>query len=167
LTPSQLEQIRKFAEEVAVREGCLLYDLEFRDGSGRSLRVYIDKDPGGASIDDCVNVSKGLNLRLDVEDAVPGGHYDLEVSTPGLDRKLTQLWHYEKAIDKTVQIKFRDEHSAVKSYEGKLVGVIGTTLKFQNSKGEFAIDFGSVEKGRIVLVDVLQKAEKPTGKKKR
>ncbi|HMN68940.1 MAG TPA: ribosome maturation factor, partial [Bdellovibrionales bacterium] len=86
LTPSQLEQIRKFAQEVAIREGCLLYDLEYREGPGRALVVYIDRDTaGGVSITDCSNVSKGLNLRLDVEDAVPGGHYDLEVSSPGLD----------------------------------------------------------------------------------
>ena len=55
----------------------MLYDLEFHDGPARSLRVYIDKAPGGVSIDDCANVSRGLNLRLDVEDVIPGGHYDL------------------------------------------------------------------------------------------
>ncbi|NJM10232.1 MAG: hypothetical protein HC883_05055 [Bdellovibrionaceae bacterium] len=67
LTESQLEQIRQFAEEVAIREGCLLYDLEFREGPGRLLRVFIDKDAGGVSVNDCVNVSRGLNLRLDVK----------------------------------------------------------------------------------------------------
>lgn len=167
LTPGQLEQIRLFAEEVASREGCLLYDLEFRDSPGRTLRVFIDKEPGGASIDDCANVSRGLNLRLDVEDAIPGGAYDLEVSTPGLDRKLTQLWHYEKAAGQSVQIKYKDENGQSKPYEGKLLSVDNGRLNFENSKGPFAIDFKNVEKGRIVIGDVLKKNPAPGKKKKR
>lgn len=167
MTPSQLEQIRKFAEEVASREGCVLYDLEFHDGPGRALRVYIDKAEGGVGIEDCVNVSRGLNLRLDVEEAVPGGHYDLEVSSPGLDRKLTQLWHFEKALGQTVQLKYVDEHKNNKSYEGKLVKVEGTQLQFENSRGPFAIDYANVQKARILLVSAPpQKPGKP-GKKKR
>jgi ribosome maturation factor RimP len=161
LTSSQLEQIRHFAEEVTSREGCVLYDLEFREGPGRTLRVFIDKDNGGASLEDCVNVSKGLNLRLDVEDVIPGGAYELEVSTPGLDRKLSQLWHFEKAVGQTVQVKFRDEAGNHKSYEGRLVAVEGETLKFENSKGPFDMDFKSVERGRIVLVDILPKKPAP------
>lgn len=166
LTPSQLEQIRLFAEEVTSREGCVLYDLEFREGPGRTLRVFIDKE-GGAGLEDCVNVSKGLNLRLDVEDVIPGGAYELEVSTPGLDRKLSQLWHFEKAVGQTVQVKYRDEAGNHKSYEGRLNGVEGGTLKFENSKGPFELDFKMIEKGRIVLVDVLPKKPAPGKKKKR
>ena len=167
MTPSQLEQVRKFAEEVSTREGCLLYDLEFRDGPGRVLRVFIDKDPGGVSIDDCVNVSKGLNLRLDVEDVIPGGHYDLEVSSPGLDRKLTQLWHFEKATGQTVQLKYLAIDGVVKSYEGKLVGVNGSELQFENSKGPFTVDFAKVQKARILLVSALPEKPGKPGKKKR
>lgn len=172
LTESQLEQIRLFAEEVTLREGCVLYDLEFRDGSGRVLRVFIDKEasadnPGGASLNDCINVSKALNLRLDVEDAIPGGAYELEVSTPGLDRKLSQLWHFEKAVGQTVQIKYRVEDGQHRSYEGKLMSVVEGNLNFENSKGPFAMDFKNVEKGRIVLVDVLSKKPAPGKKKKR
>ncbi|MBU6376459.1 MAG: ribosome maturation factor RimP [Bdellovibrionales bacterium] len=161
-----MERIRRYAEEVAAREGCLLYDLEFREGPGRTLRVFIDKEPGGVSIDDCVNVSKGLNLRLDVEDAVPGGAYDLEVSSPGLDRKLTQFWHYEKAVGKTVQVKYWDESRQTRSYEGLLVAAGEGLLSFENSKGPFSVKFENVQKGRVVLVDALPKKPAP-GKKKR
>ena len=166
LTESQLEQIRQFAEEIAVREGCLLYDLEFREGPGRLLRVFIDKDAGGVSVNDCVNVSRGLNLRLDVEDVIPGGAYELEVSSPGLDRKLTQLWHFEKAVGKTVQVKYGAEDGSTKTYEGKLVSADGKTASFENSKGPFAVDFPNIQKARILVMDVLQKKPAP-GKKKR
>ena len=166
LAPGQLEQIRRFAEDVASREGCLLYDLEFRDGPGRTLCVFIDKSPGGVSIDDCANVSRGLNLRLDVEDVIPGGAYDLEVSSPGLDRKLTQAWHYPVAVGKTVRLKYRDEDGASKPYEGKLLSVDGGKLTLENAKGPFTTDVEKVEKARIVPGDVLQKKPAP-GKKKR
>lgn len=164
MTDAQMEQIRRFAEEVAVREGCILYELEFVSGSGRTLRVFIDKPDGGVGIEDCANVSRGLNLRLDVEDVIPGGAYELEVSSPGLDRKLSQLWHFEKAVGQTVQVRFRLEDGSHKSYEGRLVGVQGQTLNFENSKGPFAMDFKSVEKARILVMDALGK-QPPPGKK--
>lgn len=167
LSPAQMEQIRRFAEEVAVREGCVLYELEFQEGGGRTLRVFIDKDPGGVSIDDCVNVSRGLNLRLDVEDVVPGGRYELEVSSPGLDRKLTQPWHFEKAVGKTIQIAYRDESGTVKSYEGRGVSVVDGQLNLENAKGPFSVALADVTKGRVVPMDVLGKQPPPGKKKKR
>lgn len=167
LSSPQLEQIRKFAEEVALREGCLLYDVEFfTGGNGRTLRVFIDKVPGGVSIDDCANVSRGLNLRLDVEDVIPGGRYDLEVSSPGMDRKLTQPWHFEKAVGQKVRLKYWDEERQTKPYEGKLIGVEGTRLSFENAKGPWSVEFSNVQNARIQMEDPL--AAKPApGKKKR
>ena len=168
LAPGQLEQIRQFAEDVASREGCLLYDLEYRDGPGRTLRVFIDKQPGGVSIDDCANVSRGLNLRLDVEDVIPGGAYELEVSSPGLDRKLTQPWHFGAAIGKSIKLVYTPELGANgQSFDGKLVAVEGSTLKLENAKGPFAVDFAKIQKARIVPGDVLKKQPAPGKKKKR
>ncbi len=104
---SFLEKIKSLADEVALRESCLVYDVEFAGGGGaRILRVYIDKDTeAGVSIEDCSNVSKGLNLLLDVEDIIPGGRYSLEVSSPGLERALKKDWHYSKVVGKTVSVK--------------------------------------------------------------
>ncbi len=164
LTDSQLEEIRKFAEEVAVREGCLLYDLEFHDGPNRALRVFLDKSPGGVSIEDCANVSRGLNLRLDVEDIIPGGQYSLEVSSPGLDRKLTQVQHYTGAMDKIIRLQYRDGEGQVKPYEGKLIGVDGTKFSFENSKGLFELGFENIQKARIHIGDAFKK-KAPPGKK--
>lgn len=166
LSEAQLKVIRTCAEEVATREGCVLYDLEFHDGPSRSLRVYIDKSPGGVSIDDCANVSRGLNLRLDVEDVIPGGRYDLEVSSPGLDRKLTQLWHFEQAVSREVRLKYWDEQRVTKAYEGKLQSVVGSQLRFENSKGPWVLEFASVQKARILLPPAVAKKPLP-GKKKR
>lgn len=164
LSPAQMEQIRRFAEEVAVREGCRLYDVEFHD---RTLRVFIDRAEGGVSIDDCANVSRGLNLRLDVEDAVPLERYELEVSSPGLERKLTQPWHYGGAIGKTVQIRYRKDDGQATSYEGVLTAVNESILSFENNKGPLNVDMARVEKARVLLGDVLHKNPPPGKKKKR
>ena len=110
-----LTEIRKLAEEVSAREGCYLYDIELVGaGNGRVLRVTIDKEAaegtpagvsGGVSVEDCTNVSRAMNLRLDVEDVVPGGQYQLEVSSPGLERVLKEPRHYKGAIQKQINVK--------------------------------------------------------------
>jgi ribosome maturation factor RimP len=101
------KKLMEHADQIARRENCFLYDLEMPgSGQGRTLRVFIDKDgEEGVSIDDCQKVSQGLNLLLDVEDLVPGGAYNLEVSSPGLERRLRQAWHFQKALGETIVIQ--------------------------------------------------------------
>lgn len=100
-----IQQLELVALEIAKKEGCLLYDIEFvGSGSGRILRVFIDKE-SGVGIDDCTNVSKALNLHLDTDDMIPGGAYHLEVSSPGLERPLRKKWHFDKAIGERVDFR--------------------------------------------------------------
>lgn len=158
-----LQEIRKMAEEVSAREGCYLYDLEFVGaGGGRILRVYIEKDSeGGVSIDDCSNVSRGLNLLLDVEDIIPGGQYHLEVSSPGLERVLKEPRHFEKAIGKMISVKsfaplvqFNEhfpELSKAKQIQGKLLSFDEQGLKVEYQGKEVFIPFESVTKAHVVF----------------
>ena len=153
----QLDQVRRLAEEVALREGCRLYDVEFAGGPNRTLRIYIEKEAGGASLEDCVNVSRGLNLMLDVEDPVPGGSYELEVSTPGLDRKLTQLWHFEKAVGQSVRLSYLAVEGSPQSLEGRIHSVNGPKITVENKKGSFEIDFNQVQKAKQLFAIVKGK----------
>ncbi len=102
-----LEKIKVLAEQVATRESCFLYDLEFAGSTQASiLRIFLDRyTENGVYIQNCSNVSKGLNLLLDVEDIIPGGRYVLEVSSPGLERVLKEKWHYQKVIGKMIYLK--------------------------------------------------------------
>lgn len=103
-----MTKLEGIAREVASREGCELYDLEFvGSGQGRILRVYIDKTPGPVGIEDCSNVSKGLNLLLDVEDLIPGDNYYLEVSSPGLERELKRPEHFARAVGEKIWLKLK------------------------------------------------------------
>ena len=127
-----LDRLESLALKACERESCQLYDLEFITGSkgkGRVLRVFIDKkSDGGASIADCANVSHALSALLDVEDFVPGEKYSLEVSTPGLERPLKRLWHFEAVVGQKVEIQ------TARALES--LGEIPTLKKRRNFKGQ-------------------------------
>src|ERR1700683_4876424 len=99
----ELDNIREAAERVARSEGWAVFDVEWKVGKQRFLRVYLDRPPseaepqgGKISHQDCQRVSEQLSVILDVEDLVPGANYVLEVSSPGLDRKLVQPEDYRR-----------------------------------------------------------------------
>ena len=92
----ELDRIRDAAERAARFAGVEIVDIEWKVGKQRFLRVYIDR-PEGVSHRDCQAVSEQLGVLLDVEDLVPGSsRYVLEVSSPGLDRKLTKPAEFER-----------------------------------------------------------------------
>ena len=165
LSSSLVEKIKSLAGEIALREGCLLYDLEFLEAGSRTLRVFIDREPGGASLDDCVNVSRGLNLALDVDDLIPGGKYDLEVSTPGLERKLTQMWHFERAVGEMVQIKY-ESGEVNRTVKGKVLEAAGDVVKVEEGKGEVLVPFGKILKAKMIFSGAESKGPKKGPKKK-
>ncbi len=92
-----LEPIREAAGRVAHSLGLEIVDVEWKVGKQRLLRIYIDR-PEGISHSDCQAVSEQLSVILDVEDLVPGARYTLEVSSPGLDRKLMKAADYERFV---------------------------------------------------------------------
>jgi len=135
-----LEAIRGIAARVAASYGLEIWDVELRGTGGRSrmLRVYIDR-PGGAGAqpgelmptqgepavggvthEDCANVSRELGTILDVEDAVPGGTYLLEVSSPGLDRKLAKAADFERFVGSRVKLMTREPVNGNRHFEGRL-----------------------------------------------
>src|SRR5215813_13912426 len=103
-----LDHIREIAERVAASMGLELVDVEMHGGGkARMLRITLDK-PGGVTHEDCANVSRDVSMILDVEDAVPGGSYTLEVSSPGLDRKLLKPEDYTRFAGSRVKLMTRE-----------------------------------------------------------
>ncbi len=95
-------------------------DLELLGGGkARMLRVYIDK-PGGVTHEDCSNFSREAGTIFDVEDAVPGGQYTLEVSSPGLDRKLSKPEDFQRFVGSLVKLTTRDPVNGNRHFEGRL-----------------------------------------------
>ena len=113
------------AEEMLVpvtqQFGVSIYDVEFvKEGSDYYLRAYIDKE-GGITIDDCVDVSRKLSDELDKGDFIAEA-YILEVSSPGLGRKLKKDKEFMRSIGKDIDIKFYKPVDGAKEVSGKLVG---------------------------------------------
>lgn len=118
----ELERVREIAERVSASSGVELVDVEFRgSGNSRMLRITIDK-PSGVTHEDCANVSREISTILDVEDAVPGS-YLLEVSSPGLDRKLTRPAEFERFAGSLVKLTTREPVAGSRYFEGRLESV--------------------------------------------
>ncbi|PYX78838.1 MAG: ribosome maturation factor [Acidobacteria bacterium] len=114
------EKVREIAERVAASSGLEVVEVELRGGgSSRMLRITIDK-PGGVTHEDCANLSREVGTILDVEDAVPGGSYLLEVSSPGLDRRLLRPADYERFTGSRVKLTTREPVDGNRHFEGRL-----------------------------------------------
>src|SRR5712691_13477145 len=103
-----LSKIEAIAERVAQPEGIEIVEIELKGGGkNRFLRISIDK-PEGVTHGDCELVSHQVGTILDVEDLVPGGRYTLEVSSPGLERKLHKPQDYQRFQGKNASITLRE-----------------------------------------------------------
>ncbi|NDO45799.1 ribosome maturation factor RimP [Clostridium sp. MD294] len=106
-------------EPILEEKALELADLEFvKEGPNWYLRVYIDKD-GGVTIEDCENVSRILEKKLDETDPIEQA-YILEVSSPGIDRPLKKPEHFEKYIGEIIDIKLYKPLEGKKEYQGEL-----------------------------------------------
>jgi ribosome maturation factor RimP len=115
-----VDRVREIAERVATSTGLEIVEVELRGGGkARMLRVFIDK-PGGVTHEDCANLSREVGTILDVEDVIPGASYLLEVSSPGLDRKLIRPADYERFTGSRVKLTTRQPVNGSNHFEGRL-----------------------------------------------
>jgi ribosome maturation factor RimP len=150
-----LEKIEAVIRPLIERSGYTLYDLEF---SGRTLRISIEK-PGGVNVDDCVETSRLLNPVLDVEDLVPGGRYELEVSSPGLNRALRRPEHFAAVIGETIHVTTKDFLSEWngnepffmnrKNVTGVLKSFDGATIRMSVDGKDVMIPLGGIQKAQL------------------
>ena len=116
------ERIQKLVAEVVEGQGYELVEAELRGGGKNSvLRVFIDK-PSGISIQDCEFVSRQLGTVLDVEDLIPFA-YTLEISSPGLDRKLIKDSDYTRFEGKLAKVQTKVPLQSQKTFRGRLRGL--------------------------------------------
>jgi ribosome maturation factor RimP len=156
-----LERVRSIVERVASSSGLEVLETELRGGGkSRMLRIVIDK-PAGVTHEDCANVSREVGTILEVEDAMPGGSYLLEVSSPGLDRKLLRPADYERFIGSLVKLTTREPVNGNQHFEGRLQSFQDGWLTLDLNLGkkkkknapelpELKLRFGNVEKANLV-----------------
>ena len=121
---STVETVWQMAEPLAKELGLTVWDVTFgKEGADWFLRVFIDKQ-GGVNIEDCVNMTRALNPVLDREDPIRQ-EYTLEVSSPGLNRKLTRKEHLEAFLEYPVRVKLvRPMENGQRELEGILIDVL-------------------------------------------
>lgn len=114
------DELTALLEPAVNRLGYELFDLETKLGGQHGVvRVFIDR-PEGVGLGDCEKVSHALSALLDVEDPLPG-HYDLEISSPGLDRKLKKPEHFQRFAGQTVKVQMRFPVEGRRRFRGTLV----------------------------------------------
>jgi ribosome maturation factor RimP len=154
----ELEKIREAAERVARSLGLEIFDVEWKIGKQRMLRVYIDRLPGpqnpeglGVTHKDCERVSEQLSVILDVEDLVPGPSYVLEISSPGLDRKLIKPADYERFVGRLAKIWLHEPIEKQAYLEGRLAGYADGVVKVTVRDRELAVPYAGIRKANLVV----------------
>jgi ribosome maturation factor RimP len=143
------EELARLLEPAVERLGYELSDLELKiGGKDGVIRVFIDK-PEGVDLSDCETVSRQLSALLDVEDPVPG-HYVLEVSSPGLDRKLTKPAHFQRYVGQDVRIKLRAPQDGRRNYRGKLMAAGEERIEVEVDGVPHGLAIAAIESARLV-----------------
>jgi len=165
-----VDRVREIADRVAASSGLEVVDVEFLGGGkARMLRVFLDKPSAGAdplagvTHEDCANFSREFGTILDVEDVMPGS-YTLEVSSPGLDRKLVKAADFARFVGSRMKLMTRQPVNNNRHFEGRLGkfenGRLTLDLSVASHKSrkkmgaaagqEIEIEFANVEKANLV-----------------
>jgi len=145
------DELAKLLEPAVERLGYELADLEVRlGGKGGLIRVFIDK-PEGIDLDDCEKVSLAVSALLDVEDPVPG-NYSLEVSSPGLDRKLTKVEHFQRFAGETVKVQMRFPIEGRRRFRGTLVSSDDENIVVEVDGESLSLPLKTIDTARLVPV---------------
>ena len=117
-------------------------------GRGGVLRLYIDSEMG-VTLDDCSRVSYQVSAMLDVEDPIQG-HYTLEVSSPGLDRPLFEITHYQKQIGNRIKLRLCAPVQNRRKFVGVLMRVDGNDIHLLVDAEELVLPFSTIEKANVI-----------------
>jgi ribosome maturation factor RimP len=143
------DELANLLEPEVERLGYELVDLEVRlGGKGGLVRLYIDK-PDGIDLDDCEKVSLAVSALLDVEDPVPA-NYNLEVSSPGLDRKLTKVAHFQRFTGEIVKVQMRFPIDGRRRFRGTLVASDEEKIVVEVDGESYNLPLKTIDTARLV-----------------
>ena len=139
MTASELKEVIK---NIVEDNGCELYDIELtEEGGHKYYRVYITK-PGGVSLKDCAAINNLISPIFDIEDPVDGKYF-LEVSSPGIERKLTKPEHFEKSIGENVKVTLNDGT--------KVKGQLKSFVNNEAEIGKEKVKFDDIKKAKTYI----------------
>lgn len=168
----EIGPVRKIVERVAASSGLEVVDVEMRGGGkSRMLRIVIDKPAAGVmerpetgavdlaagvTHEDCARLSREVSTILDVEDVVPGGSYVLEVSSPGLDRKLSRPADFIRFTGRRVKVTTHSPVNGNRHFVGRLENFQDgrLTLDLDSERRKSRTTEGTARKVEIELTNV-------------
>jgi ribosome maturation factor RimP len=143
------DELARLLEPTIERLGYGLWDLEVKlGGRGGIVRLFIDQ-PDGIGLDDCEKVSLAVSALLDVEDPLPG-QYNLEVSSPGLDRKLTKVEHFQRFTGETLKVQMRFPIEGRKRFRGTLVSSDDDSIVVEVDGESHSLPLATIDTARLV-----------------
>lgn len=129
--------------------GVELLGIEFISAGNNSvLRLYIDHE-NGIDVDNCADVSRQVSAILDVEDPI-SSEYNLEVSSPGVDKPLFEKAHYLAVVGETIEVKLGMPQNGRRKFKGLLEAVEGDTLVVVVDGEDYELPLGNVDKANLV-----------------
>ena len=153
-----MEQTHRVEELIAPSLEALGFELvrvRF-GGPGRpTLQIMIERqDREALTVDDCASASKAISALLDVEDPI-GGAYNLEISSPGLDRPLTRIGDFERFAGFEAKIEVTVPVDGRKRLRGQVLGVENGNVRIARDEGSHSVPFETIKKAKLILTDEL------------
>ena len=146
---AKVDQLTDLLKPAAEALGYEFLGIEYiAQGKHSILRVYIDHE-NGITVDDCASVSHQASGILEVEDPI-ASQYTLEVSSPGLDRPLFTLAHFEQFVGNTVELRCHVGVDGRRKFKGKLLSVKGEQLSLNVDNEDYNIEFSDIDKANLV-----------------
>lgn len=143
-------KLKQLLQPVVEALGCQLWGLDLQaGGKTKLLRIYIDRAEDVIGIEDCEKVSRQSSAILDVEEAI-NGEYILEVSSPGMDRPLYELDHYQQFIGEDISLRLRFPYEGRRNFKGRLTAVDGDEVVVVVADNEFLFPVEGIEKANVV-----------------
>ncbi|MGC7559261.1 ribosome maturation factor RimP [Pasteurella sp. PK-2025] len=143
------QKLQALLQDAVADLGCELWGIECqRAGKYLTVRLYIDKE-GGVTVEDCADVSRQVSAILDVEDPI-ADKYNLEVSSPGLDRALFTLAQYQRYIGQDISVHLRIPVLDRRKWQGKLAKIENDMLTLIVDGQEQVLVFGNIQKANII-----------------
>lgn len=143
------ERLRAIVEPVVRSEGLMLVELNWRrESGGQVLRLIVDRREGGVNLDDCATLSRQVSDLLDVEDPI-NGPFNLEVSSPGLTRKLKAPEEFDLFAGRTAKLTVSEPGGGSRTLRGVLKGTMGADVLIEVQGKPQAVPLAAVAKARL------------------
>ncbi len=153
-----VDRVRLILDPILLDEGMELVDIEYRrESRGWVLRLYLDKE-GGITLDDCTRMSQEVGRILDVEDFIQTP-YTLEVSSPGLSRRLRTEKDFMKYRGHLIKVKTVDSVENRRQFKGRLVGISESKLEIESDGRTFQIPLSNVARANLEIDQEIFKKE--------